>query len=146
MNPALIEQVREIYSWLDRHVAANIDSSGCNACGNCCRYLQYGHRIYITSPEMMYFKYMLKENFPNNEINSSDGVCPFVVDNKCSVRDFRFGPCRIYFCQSPQSWQNALSEQFLKKMKALSEQYEIDYRYIDISKFADELFEGNRSS
>ena len=32
----------------------NRKSKFCNACGNCCDFDAYGHRLYITPPELMY--------------------------------------------------------------------------------------------
>ncbi|MFH1370174.1 MAG: hypothetical protein ABII09_02645 [Planctomycetota bacterium] len=51
-NKEVIRQVEEIYNWLDEQLAAKFT---CDACGKCCDFESYDHRLYVTTPEMLFF-------------------------------------------------------------------------------------------
>ena len=51
---------------------------------------------------------------------------------KCTVRNFRFAGCRIFFCKADADLQSKLSEQASKKFKVICEKYDLPYRYIDL--------------
>ena len=55
-NDQIIARVSEIYKWIEDQQLANKAIAGkCSACGKCCDFEQYGHRLYVTTPEMIYF-------------------------------------------------------------------------------------------
>lgn len=58
--------------------------------------------------------------------------CPYQVDNTCSVHPHRFASCRIFFCRGGKTMQSDLSEETLKKLKALCNEFDIPYRYMDL--------------
>ena len=125
----LKNKMAELYDWLDKQIATNIDSSSCVACGDCCDFEKFGHRIYVTSLEAAY----LKDNLMEEKLKAPvKGGCPYKVDNKCSMRDFRFGPCRIFFCKADSEFQNQLSEDFLKQIKQLCQQFNFEYTYSNL--------------
>lgn len=129
MDLQLKNKITELYSWLDEQITANIDTSSCVACGDCCEFEKFGHRIYVTSLEAVY----LKDNLAKEKRKAAvEGSCPYKVDNKCSVRDLRFGPCRIFFCKAESEFQNQLSEDFLKQIKLLCQQFDIEYTYTNL--------------
>ena len=40
--------------------------------------------------------------------------------------------CRVFFCQQgTEDWQHELYERFLARLKALHEQYDVAYRYLE---------------
>ena len=137
----LNEKMAEIYNWLDQQIEANCSRSMCKVCGSCCSYQQYGHRIYITSPEIMYLQNALKSGQIRQPGSKVQGRCAFLSAGRCSISDYRFGPCRIFYCNSDAMWQNLLSEQFLARIKSLCNETSIEYRYIDmgepLTKFCD---------
>lgn len=126
----IANKTAKLYKWLDEEIERLAGNNGCMGCGDCCKYAQYGHRIYVTSPEIIFLQENLKTDFSKMEL--MDGTCPFQKDDKCSIRQFRFSPCRIYFCRLEENWQNQLSEQFLQQTKALCNDFDIEYRYIDL--------------
>jgi Fe-S-cluster containining protein len=130
-NKNIISAVSELYLWLDaqtQHSTLNTQHS-CNACGNCCDFDAYGHRLYITPPELMYFSEKIgKENIKP----MTNGRCPYQVDNKCSIHPHRFASCRIFFCRGDKAQQSDLSEQTLEKLKALCLEFDIPYHYMDL--------------
>ena len=52
-NPQIMKEVCDIYQWLDDELA-KLDRS-CKACGDCCDFETFGHRLYVSTPELMFF-------------------------------------------------------------------------------------------
>ena len=120
----IIQKVDAIYQWLEGELAHLFQS--CQACGNCCDFESFGHRLYITTPELLYFEHHAVS--PIKVMNA--GVCPYRIDGKCSVYPYRFVGCRIFTCQGDAEKESKMCEQAIKKLKALCDGHEIDYHYV----------------
>jgi hypothetical protein len=120
----IIQEVGTVYRWLDEQLAG-MDSS-CRACGHCCDFESFGHRLYVTTPELLYFQHHLGK--PVKAMTT--GVCPYHIDGKCTVYPCRFSGCRIFLCKGDTEKENALCEQAIRKFKALCDQYSIPYHYV----------------
>ena len=120
----IIQEVEAIYRWVDEQVGL-LDSS-CQACGECCDFERFGHRLYITTPELIYFQHHVGRDIKT----MATGVCPYRIDGKCTVYPCRFSGCRIFFCKRDTEKQNALCEQAIGKFKTLCNQYQISYHYV----------------
>jgi len=58
--------------------------------------------------------------------------CPYQEGTKCTAREGRPLGCRIYFCdENSQSWQEEVYEKYHAQLKALHEQYQVPYRYLE---------------
>jgi hypothetical protein len=133
----LIKKVAEIYGWLDLQIANNSDLAGaCDGCGRCCVFddsaseQNFDHRLFLTTPELMY----LTANISSEGIKSmTTSRCPYNINGKCSIYEYRFSGCRIFCCRGDKDFQSRLSESALKKFKAICEEFDIDYRYIDLA-------------
>lgn len=132
----IIKEVDAIYRWIDEQVA-QFDRS-CKACGDCCDFEAFGHRLYVTSPELLHFQHTVGPEIKE----MATGVCPYRVDGKCSVYRRRFSGCRIFTCRGDTEYQNQLSEQTISKFKALCEKYQIPYRYVYLKAGLDVLRQG----
>ncbi len=120
----IIKEVNEIYLWLDEQLA-EIDRS-CRACGKCCDFEAFGHRLYVTTPELMYFAKHVGLTIKD----MPSGVCPYRISGKCSVYSYRFSGCRIFTCGDDSEQEHQLCEQAIGKFKALCEEYNIPYHYM----------------
>ena len=60
-------------------------------------------------------------------------ACPYMENGKCTARDFRFAGCRIFFCKADDEKINELSELVIKKFKALCDEFNFPYRYVELS-------------
>lgn len=120
----IIQKVKTIYEWIDKQV--RLMDPSCNECGQCCDFEHFGHRLYVTTPEMFHFQHYAG---PNVKMMTM-GVCPYRVKGKCSVYPFRFSGCRIFSCKGKPEKENALCEQAVKKFKILCEEYSIPYHYV----------------
>ena len=127
----LLAKVAEIYGWLDSQIRESANLAGqCNACGTCCDYDVFDHRLFITPPELMY----LAANLGAENIKAMrTSRCPYNIDSKCTIYKYRFAGCRIFCCKANQDFQSTLSESTLKKLKSLCTQLHIPYRYSDLA-------------
>ncbi|MCE5184920.1 MAG: hypothetical protein LLF76_02200 [Planctomycetaceae bacterium] len=121
---AIIHQVGSIYQWLDGRLAAL--APACRACGNCCDFEAYGHRLYVTTPELLYFKHFTGPGIKP----MPSGVCPYQADRQCTVYPYRFSGCRIFNCHTDAAVQNELCEEALRRLKALCPAFDIAYEYL----------------
>lgn len=129
INLELIQEVKKIYDWLDSQINSRL-SGKCDICGQCCDFITFDHRLYVTVPEVIYLASNLKAD---NLKTMQTGVCPYNKDRKCTVYQCRFSGCRIFNCKADTDVQSELSELVLLKLKALCEKYQIPYRYMDLA-------------
>ena len=130
-NGQLLKKVAEVYGWLDLQTSRYADTGqDCDACGQCCDFTRYDHRLFVTTPELMYLTANLdgKKQKP-----MTTSRCPYQSDGKCTVYEYRFAGCRIFNCKAEANFQSTLSESALERFKALCTEYQIPYRYTDLA-------------
>ena len=143
-NNRLLEEVAEIYTWLAAQIRDNNKLTGqCNACGKCCDFggpapvaeQGFDHRLFVTPPELIYLAANLgAENIKSMPTNRPlGGKCPYNIDGKCTVYEYRFASCRIFYCSADVDFQSKLSESVLEKLKSLCTEFQIPYRYTDLA-------------
>jgi Fe-S-cluster containining protein len=157
-NDQIVARVSEIYEWIESRQLANKAIAGkCLACGKCCDFESYGHKLFVTTPEMIYFVEKIgKTDVIVSEAKQSQALeieklprrpgssgllimtssrCPYQVEGKCSVHAHRFSGCRIFCCKGKAMFQSELTEAVIKKFKALCSELQIPYRYVELSNF-----------
>lgn len=129
-NGLLPERVAEVYDWLSEQIRACGESAGCcGGCGKCCDFEKYDHCLFVTPPELMY----LAVNLGVEKLEPTPtSLCPYNVEGKCTVYDYRFAACRIFCCSGDEDFQAGLSESTLAKLKAICMDFQIAYRYADL--------------
>ncbi len=133
----IIDEVEKIYNWIDRQIKANVtENDRCDGCGKCCDFEKFGHKLYITSPELIYFKMRIGAN---NLKTMPTGICPYQVDNKCTVHAHRFAGCRIFFCKADEDFQSKLSEEAILKFKKICKDRDIPYEYTELARSLNSL-------
>ena len=127
----LLERVAEVYEWLDLQIRSGGNFAGsCRSCGDCCDFDRFDHRLFITPPEIMY----LAANLGAENIKPMPGGrCPYNVDGRCTIYEYRFSGCRIFCCNADADFQSRLSETVLQKLKSICVEFQIPYRYADLS-------------
>ena len=125
----LIHEVEEIYNWLDSQIKDKLQTN-CQACGNCCDFNAFDHRLFVTIPELIYMAAGLNVDTLKP---MESGICPYNIEGKCSVYKWRFSGCRIFNCKADADIQSELSESVLVKLKALCRKFQIPYRYMDLA-------------
>ena len=130
-NSRLLKRVAEIYDWLDLKIRDSGNLAGaCDACGKCCDFKNFDHRLFVTTPELMY----LAANPGAESIKPmTTSRCPYNIGGKCTVYEYRFAGCRIFCCNGDADFQSSLSESTLKKLKSICTKFQIPYRYSDLA-------------
>lgn len=120
--------VKGVYEWIYVQLDPQI---ACEACGKCCDFDAYGHSLFVTTPELIYYDVFV----PRPEQKSMTGdLCPYWSDGKCGIREHRFAACRIFYCKHERIFQNALSEAALEQFKLICKEYGLEYRYMHLKK------------
>lgn len=126
----LVEQVAALYDRIETQLRQAPGRAGrCKACGACCDFPAYDHRLFVTPPELIY----LAAKLHRDRLRPMPaGRCPYQQDNRCTIHEHRFAGCRIFCCTGTAEFQNDLSETALRQLKRLCEEFEIPYRYQDL--------------
>lgn len=125
-----VEQVRRVYQWLDTQIREQAAGPACQACGNCCDFEAFDHRLFLTPPELMH----LAANLAGEKLRAMPtGRCPYNIAGKCTIYDHRFAGCRIFACKGDADLQSRLSESALEKFKSICTDFQIPYRYTDLA-------------
>lgn len=127
----LVKKVAEIYKEIDERMNNHRRLAGaCGACGKCCDFESFGHKLFVTPPELIYLSAKLHSE---NLKPMKTGRCPYQTNDKCTIYKFRFAGCRIFCCKGDTDFQSELSENVLTKFKVICEQFQIPYRYTDLT-------------
>jgi Fe-S-cluster containining protein len=126
--PAALDSVERLY----RSVQEEIDRRRplCVVSGRCCRFEEYGHRLFVTTLELARFVHDASSiQAPENW----DGTgCPFQKAKLCTVHAIRPFGCRMFFCDATSTeWQNAAYERFHSELKRLHETLAVPYFYLE---------------
>jgi len=126
----IILAVRDLYA----RVQAQIDLRRpiCELSGRCCRFEEYGHRLFVTTLEMAVFLQDLEAS-RRAAGGPWDGTgCPFQEGKVCTVHSFRPFGCRMFFCDpTAEDWQREHHERFLTEIKGLHDQLGVPYHYLE---------------
>ena len=127
----LLEEIAAIYDWIDTQREQEPARAGlCKVCGACCNFAAYDHRLFVTPPELMY----LAAKLGVQELKTmTTGRCPYQEGTACTVHEHRFAGCRIFCCDGNLDFQSELSEEALRRLKALCEESQVPYRYQDLA-------------
>jgi Fe-S-cluster containining protein len=115
-----------------RAVQGEVDARrpACAVSGRCCRFEEYGHRLYVTTLELAAFIRGLNDD---RSPGAWDGTgCPFQRSKLCTVHAIRPFGCRMFFCDATSTdWQNDAYERFHTRLKGLHAELEVPYFYVE---------------
>ena len=121
-----IAAMRRFYSALDARIADH--NPTCLRRGDCCRFDEFGHRLYVTTAEAAFFA---GTNDSPLSVTPTGG-CPFQRDRICTARQARPMGCRVFFCESAgEGWQEQLTEQGLAELSEVHQRFELPYAYAE---------------
>ena len=128
----------------------------CDMSGRCCRFEEYGHRLFVTTAELAAFARelpaaprpspvvavaacpatslpLLAAGHRPPAASPWDGTgCPFQFDQLCGVHAIRPFGCRMFFCDaSSTEWQNDAYERFHAELKSLHDRLGVPYFYVE---------------
>jgi Fe-S-cluster containining protein len=144
LRPDVGEAVAAVYGALQAEIDAR--RPVCTASGRCCRFEEYGHRLYVTTIELAAFVRGLKDrtrlgdSLPEETRNSlpvlppaspPDG-CPFQSARLCTAHVIRPFGCRVFFCdETATEWQHAAYERHHARLKRLHDELNVPYYYVE---------------
>jgi Fe-S-cluster containining protein len=127
-RPEVLAAIEDLY----RRVQAEIDQRRplCIISGRCCKFEEFGHRLYVTTLELARF---LHDAPAAKFAGDWDGLgCPFQHSRLCTVHAIRPFGCRMFFCDATSTgWQNAAYEKFHAELKSLHERLNVPYFYVE---------------
>lgn len=126
-NKAITDAVQAVYDSIGAD--ENTQHTACKACGECCDFDAYDHRLFVTTPELIHFASHLA---PQQAKLMPAGRCPYNIGGKCTVYPNRFSACRIFNCRADQDRQAALSQSAIDRFKSICTEFDIPYRYLDL--------------
>ena len=129
-RPEVIEAVRALYADVQHEIDAR--RPVCVMSGRCCRFEEFGHRLFVTTAELAAFTHELP-SVPSRVGGEWDGTgCPFQSGKICTVHAIRPFGCRMFFCDATSTeWQNQAYERFHARLKRLHEELGVPYFYVE---------------
>jgi Fe-S-cluster containining protein len=145
--------IAALHDELDAAVAQR--GATCWQSGDCCRFDEYGHRLYVTGLEAAWFLRQAQPAQAHTDSTSEPAAadtllslpvaapartappteqpaCPYQIDNRCTVHAIRPMGCRVFFCEpGTEQWQRETYERFHTRMRELHDTHGIAYRYME---------------
>jgi Fe-S-cluster containining protein len=131
----VIDAVHRVYGDLERQIA--VRKPICQSSGRCCKFEEFGHRLYVTTMELAAFLKDLDDHPAMlARLHSSKAIanpgCIFQDSKLCSVHTIRPFGCRIFFCdETATAWQREQYEQFHARLKRLHGELDVPYHYVE---------------
>ena len=118
--------IGQVYADLQRRIDER--KPLCVISGRCCRFEEFGHRLYVTTAELAAFVAELGDL----KGEPREGGCAFQKGKICGVHAIRPMGCRIFFCDATATdWQRAIYEEFHHRLKELHRELSIPYTYVE---------------
>ncbi len=125
-----------LYADLDTVIAAHAPI--CRNQGHCCKFDTYGHKLYVTTVELIHFARGNRHQWPRPPTDPQSATrnplstCPFQVQGRCTARQHRPLGCRIFFCDpAARPWQEPEYERRLAALKRIGAEFGVEYRYTE---------------
>lgn len=116
-----LQRIRERLQGLYRELDEEIARAGprCELSGRCCRFKEYGHTLFLSSPEAALL--LADAPPPVRPLDDEGATCPWQDElGRCHARSARPLGCRIYYCDPAyQSLAPVLIERYLDRLKRL---------------------------
>lgn len=116
--------LEELYRRIDRSSA----DRSCRACGMCCHFKDFGHRLYATRLEALFL--VAKSGEPPGEF--AENSCGYQEGSRCLARGGRVLGCRAFFCEEAGGHSSDLHEEALAEIKAIAREAGVDAEYGDL--------------
>lgn len=117
----------DFYARLEKRIADH--HPVCRQCGACCRFDDFGHKLYVTPAEVAFF---LGTVAVEPAVERDPAACPYWIGGLCWARHSRPMGCRVFFCESAGlGWQEDLTESALADLRTLHESVNLPYAYVE---------------
>ena len=117
-----IKALEALYRALDKEAA---ELGECKACGRCCHFKTYGHRLYATYVEALY--QVQRSGHPPRAFD--DDTCGYQEGSECKAREGRVLGCRTFFCGRETAEARRIHEAALEGIKRITLEFGLPWRY-----------------
>jgi len=140
-RPQIARAIDDLHTEIERAVEAA--APRCEQSGRCCRFEQYGHRLYVTGLEaaLVVERELASITTKKQPIDSKSqealspslmDKCPFQIGKTCGVHANRPAGCRIYFCD--ERWapmMTGVAERAVGRVREMHRAFDVPYRYME---------------
>ena len=127
LRPEVHAAVQRVYRELQDQI--DLRRPQCVMSGRCCRFEEFGHRLFVTTLELAAFVAQTSQA-PSTDWGGTG--CPFQQGKLCGAHATRPFGCRVFFCDSSSTqWQQETYERFHGEIKRLHEKLEVPYVYLE---------------
>jgi Fe-S-cluster containining protein len=126
IDPEVAGQLRILFNDLDAEVAGH--SPRCALSGNCCRFKEYDHTLFLSKVEADYLLALAPA--PVRPLDEGQ-TCPWQdLAGRCTAREARPLGCRVFFCD-PEYEPHAgpITEHYLARLKRTCEEHGLPWGY-----------------
>ena len=132
-----LAELERLLGDVDAAIAA--EGPTCRACGQCCHFEQFGHRLFVSSGELA----LLTRHVPPQP--HRPGRCPYQLAERCEARAGRGLGCRVFFCDAALGpWCEQVYETFHGQIRRLHDTAGLPYRYGELTAALAEAFPAGR--
>lgn len=131
-EPAIADLIDDLHARARHEIER--ESPACVASGRCCRFDEFGHRLFVTGLEAALTLERVGHTPTDERVRRAqrEGDCPFLENRLCSIHPHRPMGCRLFFCDpSADAWMPRLSQDLHDRLRALHEVWSIPYRYAE---------------
>ena len=123
MQDEAFRDLEAAYADLERELS--VLRPKCELSGRCCRFKDFDHQLWTTDLELDYLLARAGRPSPGPA-----GVCPWLKDGLCSVREHRMLGCRIFFCDPGyKDEMGPLYEKYHRRLKDIHARHGLPYAY-----------------
>lgn len=127
-NTSYNRELVKIYKLLENDLQA--ESPGCDTCGDCCNFDTFDHELYASTIEVNF----ISENVQIPPCEPKQRVCPFLVNKKCAIRDYRTLGCRVFFCNSGYKDSSyEIYNKYYEMIKEIAIRNKAEWRYAPLT-------------
>ena len=126
LDPLAAAELSALYKELDQEIAAL--GPICQLSGRCCRFKEYGHSLFVSTPEVQHLLATAPE--PCRPLDQGE-TCPWQDANgHCTARDSRPLGCRVYYCDPAfERFAYDVSERYIGRLKELTDKHGLAWNY-----------------
>ena len=111
--------------YADADAFARQREATCRQCAKCCRFKQFGHALFVSALEGVWML-LCSGGVP---ASAAQNTCPFLDGDRCTARVGRALACRTYLCDDDNDETRTHHEQLLDRLKRLTDDAGIPWRY-----------------